>query len=160
MIDQEIKLAIQQEVTKQLTDTRRLNAGGMLFDPNTGMATQGKNLVGLTGNRSTHNAIRTNLTQQTIASGVITYTSCDMRIDTESAAASDDLDTINPGSLARDRDILILSAYDDSHTVVVKAGTGNIILTSDFTMDSVNDRLVIQWSASRALWIEICRTNF
>lgn len=77
----------------------------------------------------------------TIASGVVTKTTGYHKIETEAAAASDDLATINGGT---NGDILILTAADDAHTVVVKDGTGNIITgLGDISLDSNKDVLTL-----------------
>jgi hypothetical protein len=161
MLDKQTQQYIQEEVEKQLKDSQRLNAAGILFDQNTGMHTQGKNIVGLTGNRVVHNVIRTNLTQQTITSGVINFTSSEISIATESGAASDDLDTINPISLAQGNELLILRAADDTDTVVVKHNTGNILLAgaTDFSLDSKYDRIGLQWDKVNAKWLELFRSS-
>ncbi len=76
----------------------------------------------------------------TIAAGVITITGSSHTIDTESAAASDDVDTIN--GLAEGQ-ILILAAEDDTHTVVLKDGTGNLRLPGDVTLDNNQNHIML-----------------
>ncbi len=56
----------------------------------------------------------------TISSGAITASKSFINVDTEAAAATDDLATINGGSEGR---ILIIKAADSTHTVVCKDGT-------------------------------------
>jgi len=70
----------------------------------------------------------------TIATGAITITTARHSIDTESDAASDDLDTIS-GMAAGE--FAIVSANNTARTVVLKNGTDNIITTtgSDITLD-------------------------
>jgi len=70
----------------------------------------------------------------TIASGVVTIPAGGTRftIDTESDAASDDVDTISGGN---DGDVITLFAAHTDRTVVLKNGTGNIILASDVSLD-------------------------
>lgn len=77
-------------------------------------------------------------TTATIASGAITATSSYMIIDTEAAAASDDLDTINGGE---DGARLILMSSNSARDVVVKNNTGNIRCGSDFTLNSTSDTI-------------------
>lgn len=72
----------------------------------------------------------------TIASGEVTATKSYHTIDTESDGGTDDLDTINGGSTG---DLLVLSAANDARTVVVKAGTGNISLDGDKTLNHTDD---------------------
>ena len=76
-------------------------------------------------------------TTLTIASGAVTKTQSYHSIDTEGIAASDDLDTINGGTAG---DLLYLKAADDTHTVVLKHGTGNIVTPdgSDYSLDDAN----------------------
>jgi len=155
MIDAEVKTYIDSRLKKE----KDLNARALQFDERTGLHTQGKNLVGLTGDRAIHNVIRTNKTEQTIDSGVITYMSSDMSIYTESAAASDDLDTILPHTLAKDGDIIILRAADDGDTVVVSNGTGNIVCAGDMSLDQSQDRIALQWDTVDAEWVELWRTD-
>jgi hypothetical protein len=83
-----------------LTFTGKTVTGGTLNDINVGAATE-----------------------LTIAAGVVTATKTYHTIDTEADAASDDLDTINGGSVG---DFLIIRAANGSRDVVVKHGTGNI----------------------------------
>jgi hypothetical protein len=75
-------------------------------------------------------------TTLTIATGAVTATQGYHAIDTESAASSDDLDTISGGVVG---DILIIKAANGAHTVVVKNGTGNIVCPSDRSLDNAND---------------------
>lgn len=90
----------------------------------------------------------------TIATGVITATGSYHLIDTEGAAASDDLDTIN-GTV--DGQFLVIRAADTTHTVVAKDGTGNLKLAGDFTMDNSEDTLLL-WSDGTNLY-EISRSD-
>jgi hypothetical protein len=96
-----------------------------------------------------------NDTSATIAGGVITAGSSFMTVDTQGGGATDDLDTINGGT---DGDILILQAADSSRTVVVKDGTGNLNLTSDFSLDHVNDKIMLI-NIGGSTWDEVSRSN-
>jgi hypothetical protein len=84
----------------------------------------------------------------TISSGVIDISNLSgsfITVDTESAAASDDLDTITLTS-SHDTDkggLIILQAADSGRTVVVKDGTGNLKLNSDFSLDNVEDKIFL-----------------
>jgi hypothetical protein len=78
----------------------------------------------------------------TIAAGVITVVNpVDVAVDTEAAAASDDLDTIN-GTVAGQ--IIIIRAVDSARTIVLKDGTGNMKLAGDITLDNHEDRAVLR----------------
>lgn len=90
----------------------------------------------------------------TIASGAITPTWSYCVVDTESAAASDDLTTISGGTVG---DILILRAASNSRTVVVKNGTGNIFCGADITLDNVTDMVTLIRASSN--WYMVASAN-
>lgn len=75
-------------------------------------------------------------------------------VETESGAASDDLDTINGGV---DGQICRLKAADSTHTVVCKDGTGNLSLNGDFSLDDAADRIVLEKDG--ATWYEWFRSS-
>ena len=77
-----------------------------------------------------------------------------INVDTESSAATDDLDTITGGVSG---DILILAAVNSARTVVCKNGTGNMILAGDFSMDNANDRIVLMYEGTT--WFELSRSD-
>ena len=78
-------------------------------------------------------------------------------VDTESAAASDNLATINGG---QDGAIIVLRATNDGRTVVVKNGTDNIVLGgSDFDLDNTLDTIMLIYDAGLNSWQEISRSN-
>lgn len=94
-------------------------------------------------------------TALTIASGVITVTGPGFyEVDTEGAAASDDLDTISGGS---EGDEIILKIANDARNVVVKhgtAGSDNIdLIDLDITMDTTNQRVRLQRGSTN--WAEL-----
>jgi len=96
-----------------------------------------------------------------IASGAITATCSWMQIDTESSAATDDLDTINGGEAGA---IIILRTTSSSRDVVVRhlgGGTGNIRLdgAANFTLLNTSSRLMLMYDDSLAVWVEIGRGN-
>lgn len=70
----------------------------------------------------------------TIVSGAITVTTARHTVDTESDAASDDLDTISGTTVG---EVCLLTANNAGRTVVIKDGTGNIATTTgaDITLD-------------------------
>jgi len=88
-------------------------------------------------------------TNATIASGVITYSSSFMSIDTQGAAGTDDLDTINGGT---EGDLLVLRATDSTRTVVL-TDAGNIVINQSHHLSNGNDRAVVQKSGSNWLLI-------
>lgn len=96
-----------------------------------------------------------------ISSGAITATTSWMQIDTEAAAATDDLDTINGGESGA---ILILRTTSSSRDVVVRhlgGGTGNIRLdgAANFTLLNTSSRLMLMYDDSLSVWVEIGRGN-
>jgi len=95
----------------------------------------------------------------TIVSGVATidpFTNTQYTIDTEAAAATDDLDTITITG-APEGSILILKAASSSRDVVLKDATGNLRLTADFTMTSTDDRIMLMYNGTN--WLELSRSD-
>lgn len=90
----------------------------------------------------------------TIAAGVVTATRNYHPIDTEGAAATDDLTTINGGYTGQ---ILVLRAANSSRDVVCKDGTGNLQLAGDFTLTNIQDRIVLLFDGSN--WVELSRSD-
>ncbi len=77
----------------------------------------------------------------TIASGAVTITGGSRYyLDTEGAAATDDLDTISGGV---DGQILVLQDANSSHDVTVKNGTGNIKCGSDKALTASEDMITL-----------------
>ena len=118
-------------------------ANGIMLDPVNGLTAPG--LV-----------ITESSTELTIASGVITVTASSHFVDTESDAASDDLDTINGGTAGK---TLILRASNSARTVVCKDAGGNLSLAGDFSLDHVDDRLVLIYDDNDSQWLELSRTS-
>tara|TARA_R110000824_G_scaffold3602_1_gene17058 strand:- start:1346 stop:1771 length:426 start_codon:yes stop_codon:yes gene_type:complete len=80
----------------------------------------------------------TDATELTIASGVITVTQNYHKVDTQSDAGSDDLDTITAGTNVGAGFLLHLRVESAARTVVLKAGTSgadNLDIGSDVTLD-------------------------
>jgi len=95
----------------------------------------------------------------TLASDAITVTGSSHAVDTEGAAASDNLFTINGGS---DGIILLLRPANGARDIVVKhAGGGNIRLdgAADYTMDSTIDYIMLVYQSANSVWCEIGRGN-
>lgn len=81
-------------------------------------------------------------TELTISSGAVTVTRNFHTIDTESGAASDDLDTINGLEVGA---LYLLQAEDSARTVVLK-NSGNITLpfgSSEFSLNSDADAALL-----------------
>ena len=92
----------------------------------------------------------------TIATGVITITGSIHMVDTEGDASTDDLDTISGFA---DGGLLVLRAIDDTHTVVLKDGTGNLLLAGDFSLTHRADSIILGFTAALNQWYEISRSD-
>jgi hypothetical protein len=90
----------------------------------------------------------------TIASGAITRTARRMRIDTEAAAASDDLDTINGGI---DGQVIILYTTSSSRDVTIKHNTGNIHCNgvADKTLGNRSDKWMGEYDSVTGFWEQL-----
>jgi hypothetical protein len=81
--------------------------------------------------------------------------------DTNGGAGTDNLDTISGGS---DGQVIIVRSADGARTVVARddgASGGNLALggAASFSMDSVNDNLMLRYDSTLGLWLELCRSN-
>lgn len=76
----------------------------------------------------------------TINGGSVTATQAYHKIDTAADGATDDLDTIAGVS---EGDIVILRAEHTDRTVVLKNGTGNLVLGGDIYLDDVNKHVIL-----------------
>jgi hypothetical protein len=94
----------------------------------------------------------------TIASGVVAINpdTVLLIVDTESAAATDDLDSITGG---RTGQMITLRAASGTRDVVVKDGTGNILLVSDRTLDTLQDTLTLMFLPDLDSWTEVAFAN-
>lgn len=100
----------------------------------------------------------------TISSGSITLSSdadfVSLTVDTESAAANDDLDTIDGGHLNQ---LLSVRSSSSTRTVTLKDGTGNLLLSGDFALDNARDTILLQKSSFSAgggtAWKELSRSD-
>lgn len=98
----------------------------------------------------------------TIASGVVSTSSGAIVVDTQGAAASDDLDTINVAAPSHGVALssgaeLIVSPASAARVVTVKDATGNLKLQGDFVMSSIDDRLTLVYDGTN--WTEKARTG-
>jgi hypothetical protein len=91
-----------------------------------------------------------------ISGGVIAVTNSWHRVDTEAAAASDDLDTINGFTNGMH---LFLRAVSSANTVVLKDETGNLALAGDFSMDSGDDIIQLIYDGTSGKWKEVSRSD-
>lgn len=99
-------------------------------------------------------------TSLTVATGVVTLTnnSSSYTLDTEGAAATDDLDTISGG---QDGQIIICSLVNASRVVTFKDGTGNLALANNlnFSPNSLENSIVLRYDSTSATWRELCRNG-
>lgn len=98
----------------------------------------------------------------TIAAGVVTVVNpmaTSIVVDTEAAAAADDLDTIT--GLAYEGKVLTLRSTSNLRDVVVKHNTGNILLngSADMTLDAAADTVTLRYNTSVSKWCETGRGN-
>ncbi len=106
-------------------------------------------------------ALKEKPTAHTIATGVITLTEgtgmlttsrSAITVDTQAAAATDDLDTINGG---RDGHVLVVRATDDTHTIVLKNGTGNIVCIRDISLSAYTDLALLVYNSTLSKWLAV-----
>lgn len=86
----------------------------------------------------------------TISSGAVTVTGVYHTVDTESDAATDNLDTINGGS---DGQILILQTENSSRDVILTT-SGNIVSPNgNITLASTSDSVTLIYSGALSKWV-------
>lgn len=115
--------------------------------------------LSLTGSAVVGSAFSTTLgSELTISFGTITVTGSYHKVDTESDAASDDLDTIS-GGISGMR--LVLRAASSARSVVLKDGTGNLALAGDYTLTAATDaiELIFDPEISGGRWVELTRSD-
>jgi hypothetical protein len=95
----------------------------------------------------------------TISSGAITVTSNVHRVDTESAASTDNLDNINGGFTGQMLTLQSVANTRDPTIRDVATGGGNIQLAgaSDFTFTNTRDTITMIYNGSE--WLEISRAD-
>ena len=100
-------------------------------------------------------------TALTIATGIVTLSnnSSSYVLDTEGAAATDDLETINGG---QDGQIIFIKSTADARNIVLKHATGNIFnpqnnnaANRDITLDIATDFVMLRYSSTAAYWIVV-----
>jgi hypothetical protein len=100
-------------------------------------------------------------TALTIATGVVTLTnnSSSYVLDTEGAAATDDLNTISGG---QDGQIIILNSANAARNVVAKHNAGNIYNPNgfDITLDLTTDFVVLRYNATLTNWVVVSVSAF
>ncbi|MEY5098734.1 MAG: hypothetical protein RJA36_1453 [Pseudomonadota bacterium] len=91
-----------------------------------------------------------------IVGGAISPTRCRLAVDVEGgSAASDFLDTVNPGAFPAGA-LIVISPANDTRDIVVRNLAGNIVLkTAQFAMTSVFARLWLEYQPPN--WAELAR---
>lgn len=95
-------------------------------------------------------------TELTIAAGVVTATPGCFTIDTESNAASDDLDTITAGSGVAEGSFLYLHAENVARVVTLKDGSGNLLLAGDYALSATDRTILLRYDGTN--WREVARS--
>lgn len=88
----------------------------------------------------------------TISSGAVTITGANHTIDTESDAATDDLDTISGGV---DGAIITIQAENSARATTVKHNTGNIYnpVGADIILSDVYQAVLLQYQSALSKWV-------
>jgi Pectate lyase superfamily protein len=105
-------------------------------------------------NNSLSTAINAGTRNLTIAAGVVTAFLDYHNIDTEAAAATDDLDTINGGI---DGAVITLSSVATARTVVCKDNTGNLKLAGDCSLNNFQNTITMRYMGG--FWTELSRST-
>jgi len=77
-------------------------------------------------------------------------------VDTFSAGSTGDLITINGGV---DGARLVMTAYDNTHTIVCKDGTGNMEMAGDFSLTHSSDTIEFIYNGQTSKWVELSRSD-
>lgn len=94
----------------------------------------------------------------TLVSDAFTATKSLHAVDTEAAAASDDLSTISAGSGVAAGHLLTLYAANAARVVTVKDSVGNITLAgSDYAMNSAKKSILLRYDGTN--WVEVARAQ-
>lgn len=94
----------------------------------------------------------------TISGGSITPTHTFHRIDTESGAATDDLDTIVTTNMLSG-DILVLVTASNARDVTYKDSTGNMALAGDYAVTNPQDTIMLIFNNTTSLMLELGRSD-
>lgn len=90
----------------------------------------------------------------TVAAGAITVTGHHYKVDAVGAA---DLNTVTAGAGVAEGWMVVLRAKDIANPITCKDGVGNLRLQSDFTLDSLEDSIMIIYDGVN--WLEVARSN-
>lgn len=92
----------------------------------------------------------------TIAGGIVTVAKGYNAVDTEAAAATDDLDTITPGTNVGEGSVIILRAANVARVVTLKDGTGNLLLNGDYALSATDRTITLVYNGTN--WSEVARS--
>ena len=92
----------------------------------------------------------------TIAAGVVTVTRSHHSLDTEAAAATDDLDTLTATGLT-DGFVVVLRPANVARVVTVKDGTGNLLLNGDYALNATDRSITLLYDGTN--WRELARSG-
>lgn len=102
--------------------------------------------------------VRLGASTLTIASDAVTATKSLHAVDTEGAAATDNLSTISAGSGVGSGHLLTLYAANAARVVTVKDSVGNITLAGgDFSLDSAKKSILLRYDGTN--WVEVSRAS-
>lgn len=90
----------------------------------------------------------------TVAAGAVTITGHHYKVD---AAGAADLNTVTAGVGVAEGWMVVLRAKDIANPITCKDGVGNLRLQSDFTLDSLEDSIMIIYDGTN--WLEVARSN-
>lgn len=98
---------------------------------------------------------------EVIATGIITIQQGYNIVDTEGAAATDNLDTVSIGAMSSgpaigEGSIIVLQAASAARIVTARSGVGNLSLNSDFVFTTTAHRLTLMYYGSS--WYELARS--
>lgn len=104
-------------------------------------------------------ALQSQAESLTIASGAITVSGPWIGLvvlDTEGGGPTDDLDTINGGTVGQ---LISINSAIDTRDPTIKDGTGNLRLAGDFTLTGNNDSILLRYGNPGPVWREAGRSD-
>lgn len=130
--------------------SRNISLNAAVFNPLTSEGRFTPEMIRLFQEIVGNRRINTGVAQPiTISGGIITLGAnySYFSVDTQAAAASDDLDTISNGN---EGDLIFIKAANAARTVVLKDGTGNIKTNGgvDLSLDNSDDLVVLHFDAT------------
>lgn len=107
------------------------------------------------GNLTVNGKFNTTPTTETISSGAITYSSAYVKVDTEGGASSDNLHTINGGTIG---DIIFISPVNSSRVVTLQHTVGNIALHPSESVSFYDTQDYIALRCDGSKWVNFGRS--